>query len=65
MKLCVRIVQGRHGGYTAFCPTLPGCISHGPTRQEACEKLDDAVRGYIAAVNNFVPEHLTQEFVEA
>ncbi|MDY6913042.1 MAG: type II toxin-antitoxin system HicB family antitoxin [Planctomycetota bacterium] len=58
MKVCVRILQDSRGGYTARCPSLPGCISHGQTRAEACEKLDEAIRGYIAAVSNFVPERL-------
>ena len=58
MKVCVRIVQDDRGGYTARCPSLPGCMSHGDTRQEACKKLDEAIRGYVAAINNFVPERL-------
>jgi len=64
MKLCVRIVRNDAGGYTAQCPSLPGCTVRGSTRQEACERLDEAIRGYIAAVNNFVPEHLDHEVVE-
>ena len=65
MKLTVRIFDNTQGGYTAVCPSLPGCCSHGQTRQEARERLDEAIRGYFAAVNNFVPERVDQEFVEA
>ena len=64
MKLCVRVVRNDVGGYTAQCPSLPGCTVHATTKQEACERLDEAIRGYIAAVNNFVPEHLDHEVVE-
>ncbi|MDP7288038.1 MAG: type II toxin-antitoxin system HicB family antitoxin [Phycisphaerae bacterium] len=64
MKLCVRVVKNEDGGFTAICPSLPGCSVHASTRQEACERLDEAIRGYIAAVNNFVPEHLEHEVVE-
>jgi len=64
MKLYVRVGRNRRGGFTASCPSLPGCTSYGGTREEACSKLDDAIRGYIAAVNNFVPEHLNREVVE-
>jgi hypothetical protein len=39
-------------------------MSRGQTRREAQEKLEDAIRGYIAAVSNFVPEQI-QEVVEA
>lgn len=65
MKLCVRIIQDERGGFTAVCPSLPGCISRGQTREEARERLDEAIRGYIASINNFVPEHLDHEVIEA
>jgi len=65
MKLAIRIIGNEQGGYTAICASLPGCQSVGGTRQEATEKLNEAILGYIAAVNNFVPENLDPEFVEA
>lgn len=65
MKLAIRIVDNEHGGFTAVCPSLPGCMSMGGTRQEAREKLNEAILGYIAAVNNFVPENIGPELVEA
>jgi len=64
MRLAIRIVADEHGGYMAICPSLPGCMSRGTTRDEAKDKLDEAIRGYIAAVNNFIPENLIQEVVE-
>ena len=64
MKLCVRIHKNEVGRFTAQCPSLPGCMCFGTTRQEAGDKLEEAIRGYIAAVSNFVPEELTQEVVE-
>ena len=64
MKLCIRIVENEDGGYTASCPSLPGCTSHGASRAEARERLDEAIRGYVAAVNIFVPENLLHEVVE-
>lgn len=64
MRLCVRIVQDEHGQFTATCPSLPGCTTHGESREDAYEKLTEAIRGYMAAVNNFIPEELTQEVVE-
>jgi len=65
MKLAIRIADNEHGGFTAVCPSLPGCRSMGGTREEAKEKLNEAILGYIAAVNNFVPENLGPELVEA
>ena len=65
MKLCIVITPDKPRGYTAMCPSLPGCVSRGRTREEAKRRLDEAIRGYIAAVSNFVPENLVQEVVEA
>ena len=61
MKLSIRIEKRESGGYTAFCPTLPGCVSRGNSKQQAREKLDEAIRGYLAAVSNFVPETFLEE----
>ena len=65
MKLRVRILSNEKGTYTAVCTSLPGCTCEAATREAAREKLDEAIRGYIAAVSNFVPENLVQEVVEA
>ena len=65
MKLAIQIIDNEQGGYTAVCPSLPGCRCLGETRQEAKEKLNEAILGYVAAVNNFVPETLGPELVEA
>ena len=64
MKLCIRIGHDERGRYTAVCPSLPGCTSQGGTREEARKKLDEAIRGYIAAIGNFVPENLDLEVLE-
>ena len=65
MKLAIRITDNERGGYTAMCPSLPGCRSMGGTREEAREKLNEAILGYIASLNNFIPENLGPELVEA
>jgi predicted RNase H-like HicB family nuclease len=64
MKLSVRISSNDRGGYTATCPSLPGCTCWGSNREEARDRLTEAIRGYIAAVNNFVLEDVTREVVE-
>jgi predicted RNase H-like HicB family nuclease len=63
MKLTIKVVPNERGGYTAVCPCLPGCVSTGQTRQEAKQRLSDAVVGYMAAVGN-APEQQQQELVE-
>jgi len=61
MKVCVRISQNERGGFVAICPSLPGCVTFGDTRQQAEERLEEAIRGYIAAVSDFIPERLEPE----
>jgi len=36
-------------GYAVSAPSLPGCWSQGPTREEALANIADAVREYLAA----------------
>ena len=38
-------------GYSVSVPGLPGCWSQGVTEQEATENIKDAIREYLAAVN--------------
>ncbi len=64
MKLCIRITFDGDGNYTAMCPSLPGCCCRGRTREEAKQRLDEAIRGYLAAVSDFVPENLMHDVVE-
>jgi predicted RNase H-like HicB family nuclease len=65
MRVCIKIIRNEQGGYTAMCTSLPGCVSRGKTREEAKENLDKAIRGYVAAVGNFVPERVLHEVLEA
>jgi len=38
MKLKIILEPSEEGGYTAFLPSLPGCISEGDTKEEALKK---------------------------
>jgi len=63
VKLCIKVRRNDVGGFTATCLSLPGCISVGLTAQQAKESLEEAIRGYLASVNNFVPAHLHEMLV--
>lgn len=60
MRLCIKISKHSEGGFRASCPSLPGCQSHGQTQEQAKEKLRDAIRGYLASLNEFVPEQILE-----
>ena len=36
--------------WIAECPSLPGCISQGETKEEAIANITDAIRTYIEAL---------------
>jgi len=51
MKLTAILESQPEGGYTAWIPMLPGCVSEGETMQEAKKNLLDALRGYLLVAN--------------
>lgn len=46
----VIIYLGEDGYFVAECPSLPGCISQGKTREEAVLNIKEAIDVYIAAL---------------
>ena len=67
MKFRVLIEPDEDGVFVAECPTLPGCISQGATREEALTNIKDAISGYLASLtrhNEPVPAPITEELVE-
>ena len=38
------------GTYTAFVPSLPGCVTWGNTVEHALEMAQEAIEGYIAVL---------------
>jgi len=50
MKLEVVLEPSDEGGYTAYVPSLPGCISEGETREEALANIREAIELYLEPV---------------
>ncbi len=53
------VYPGEDGWWVVECPSLPGCISQGRTKEEAIENAKEAIRGYIVALeedNLTIPE---------
>ncbi|HEX6098098.1 MAG TPA: type II toxin-antitoxin system HicB family antitoxin [Thermoanaerobaculia bacterium] len=48
----VVIYPGEDGYWVAECPSLPGCISQGTTREEAIANIRDAIHEYVAALED-------------
>jgi predicted RNase H-like HicB family nuclease len=44
------IYPGEDGYWVAECPSLPGCISQGSSREEAITHIREAIQGYILAL---------------
>ena len=46
----VILSHGEDGYWITECPSLPGCISQGKTREEAITNIKEAIQGYIVAL---------------
>ena len=64
----VVIYRGEDGYWVAECPSLPGCVSQGKTREEAVANVKEAIEGYIEALKEDglpVPEERFETIVVA
>ncbi len=55
----VIVYRGEDEYWIAECPSLPGCVSQGKSREEAITSIKEAIKGYVAALeedNLPVPE---------
>lgn len=52
MKLKIVLEPSDEGGFTAYVPTLPGCISEGDTRDEALRNIREAIELYLEPVED-------------
>jgi len=48
------LLEKTEEGYSVSCPGLPGCWSQGETEDEAVENIQDAIREYLAAIDDLV-----------
>lgn len=64
----VIIYHGEDNYWIAECPSLPGCISQGETKELAITNIKEAIQGYIAALEEDglnVPEEKFETLVVA
>lgn len=50
MRIQVILEPSDEGGYTAYVPALPGCISEGETVDEAMANVREAIDLYLEPV---------------
>ncbi|WP_448572616.1 type II toxin-antitoxin system HicB family antitoxin [Trichothermofontia sp.] len=43
MKFNVTLDRDEDGAWIAECPSIPGCVSQGQTKEEALENIKDAI----------------------
>ena len=46
----VVIYRGEDEYWIAECPSLPGCISQGKSKEQAIDNIKEAIEGYVAAL---------------
>ena len=52
MRLKIVLEPSEEGGYTAYAPSLPGCISEGDTAEEAMANVREAIELYLEPVDD-------------
>jgi predicted RNase H-like HicB family nuclease len=52
MVLRIVLEPSDEGGYTAYVPSLPGCISEGDTAEEAMANIREAIELYLESVED-------------
>ena len=64
----VIVYPGEDGFWVAECPSLPGCVSQGESREQAIQNIREAIKGYILMLQENklpVPEEHFQALVVA
>ncbi len=67
MKYRVLIEQDEDGAFVATCPSLPGCVSQGATRDDARRNIHEAITGYLKSLEEHgdpIPPGIQEEVIE-
>ena len=63
MKLTIVLEPQEEGGFTAYVPSLPGCISEGETKEEAIKNIKEAIELYLEADTNELVEFTGEKII--
>ena len=67
MRYRILISQDEDGVFVAECPSLPGCVSQGATRELAVQNMQDAIKGYLESLKKHsdpIPPFINEEIIE-
>ena len=67
MKYRVLFELDEDGVFIATCPSLPGCVSQGKTRDEASANIREAIEGYLKSLKKHgdpIPPSILEEVIE-
>lgn len=67
MQYKVYYERDEDGVFVATCPSLPGCVSQGHTREEARRNIQEAIELYLESLREHgdpVPPGVEQELLE-
>ncbi len=48
----ILLYPGEDGYWVAECPSLPGCVSQGDSKEQAIANIREAIAGYVAALKD-------------
>jgi antitoxin HicB len=63
----VLIEEDEDGAFIATCPSLPGCVSEGKSREQARANIRDAIEGYVASLKKHgeaIPPSIDEDVVD-
>ena len=52
MKLKIVLTPSEEGGYTAYIPALPGCISEGDPKENVLSNIREALELYLEPIDD-------------
>jgi predicted RNase H-like HicB family nuclease len=55
------VLEESDEGFSVSVPSLPGCHSQGETEQEAIENITDAIREYLATIQDRIRGAVVRE----
>ena len=67
MKYRIYFEPDEDGVFVATCPSLPGCVSQGRTREEARRNIQEAIELYLESLREHgdpAPPGVEQELLE-